>query len=161
MEQGQIQACTRAFGDTGASYHAPWLFPVVRKSLRSRRMRSTIFRRRSCIQLAANMAHFPRTLIQQTFGQLLDSTDEGKSAAAQKARTEPSSVCSQYFTMYPTLSLSQTVAGQMRCAPAPGYCFNTSMSPRGRNMTSGLAVWYPMRRTNCGTRGHRVIRLML
>jgi len=79
---------------------------------------------------APRAGYVQTTLVTQGCTQVERQTLEGGRESGRlytaRRRTEPSSVCSQYLTMYPMLSLSQTVAGQMRCAaPAPGYCFST------------------------------------
>lgn len=72
-------------------------------------------------------------------------------------RTAPSSNCRRYLMRYPTSRRSATLTGTAAGLPsgavaAVGGRLSTDMSPRGRNITSGLMLRKPIRRTNCAAR---------
>ncbi len=67
--------------------------------------------------------------------------------------TVPSSKRRRYLTRHPRLMRSATVTGDVVGRPGSvGGRRATVRAPEGRNMTIGLSVVNPMRRTNCSNK---------
>ena len=81
-----------------------------------------------------------------------DGGGRGGEGGEEGGFTVPSSKRRRYLTRHPRLMRSATVTGDVVGRPrSVGGRRATVRAPEGRNMTIGLSVVNPMRRTNCGS----------